>query len=164
MGHFFQVSLGQSSLLCWLLSPYWVYLKIFLFVCVHLSQDGFQQRGLWVGWYHLLWGGAPSLFDLQGTFLRLCSWEGLLDLENEKYVSSVFYVGRAQLLLPPAVLEYLSTGNDLQLISLRSRYLLSHYNCLRMKRQIWNKKILSHTSKYSIILLDYFWVTVLLLI
>ena len=28
------------------------------------------------------------------------SWEGLLDLENEKYVVSVFYLGRAQLLSP----------------------------------------------------------------
>ena len=54
----------------------------------------------------------------------MCSWEGLLDFENEEYV--VFYLlwGRAQLLLPPASLEYLSTGDELQLLSLRPIYLL----------------------------------------
>ena len=41
-------------------------------------------------WHHLLWDGAPSLFDLQGAFLRLCSQEGLLDFENEEYM--VFYL------------------------------------------------------------------------
>ena len=33
----------------------------------------------------------------------MCSREGLLDLENEKYVVSVSYVGRAQLLSAPAI-------------------------------------------------------------
>ena len=43
-------------------------------------------------------------------------WEGLLDLENEKYMVSlslISYTGRAQLLLSPAIifmLEYLFTG------------------------------------------------------
>ena len=43
-------------------------------------------------------------------------WEGLLDLENEKYMVSlslISYAGRAQLLLSPAIifmLEYLFTG------------------------------------------------------
>ena len=32
-----------------------------------LSKDGFQQRGLWVCWHHLLRGGAHSLFDFQGA-------------------------------------------------------------------------------------------------
>ena len=32
-----------------------------LCACASLSQDGFQCRGLWVGWHHLLWGGAPFL-------------------------------------------------------------------------------------------------------
>ena len=40
----------------------------------------------------------------------MCSQEGLLDLENEEHV--VFYLGRAQLLLPPAILEYPSTGDN----------------------------------------------------
>ena len=43
----------------------------------------------------------------------MCSWEGLLDFENEEYV--VFYLlsGQGSALLPPAILEYLSTGEKL---------------------------------------------------
>ena len=59
-------------------------------------------------------------FDLQEVFLRMYSWECLLDLEKEKYVVS--HLGRAQLLL--FILEYLSTGDDLQLFSLGPIYLL----------------------------------------
>ena len=59
-------------------------------------------------------------FDLQEAFLRIYSWECLLDLENEKYVVSL--LGRAQLLL--FILEYLSTGDELQLFSLGPIYLL----------------------------------------
>ena len=40
---------------------------------------------------------SPLPFDLRGTFLRMYSWEGLLDLENKKYVVSIFYLGRVQL-------------------------------------------------------------------
>ena len=40
--------------------------------------------------------------------------------------SSISYVGRAQHLLPPAVLEYLSTGDELQLLSLGPNYFLPH--------------------------------------
>ena len=54
----------------------------------------------------------------------MCSQEGRLDLEKEKHVVS--YLGRAQL-LPPLILEYLSTGNKLQLFSLRPIYLLPHF-------------------------------------
>ena len=32
---------------------------------------------------------TPLSFDLQGAFLHTCSWEGLLDFENEECV--VFY-------------------------------------------------------------------------
>ena len=39
------------------------------------SQEGFQERGLWIGWPH-------SPFDLQGALPRVYSWHGLLDLEN----------------------------------------------------------------------------------
>ena len=59
-------------------------------------------------------------FDLQEVFLRMYSWECLLDLEKEKYVVS--HLGRAQLLL--FILEYLSTGDELQLFSLGPIYLL----------------------------------------
>ena len=40
--------------------------------------------------------------------------------------SFISFLGRAQLLLPPAILEYLSTGDELQLLSLGPIYLLSH--------------------------------------
>ena len=36
----------------------------------------------------------------------------------------ISYLGRAQLLLPPAILEYLSTGDELQLLGLGPIYLL----------------------------------------
>lgn len=51
-----------------------------LCACASLSHDGFQCRGLWVGWHHLLWGGTPFLLTTGGPFLHLCSQEGLLDL------------------------------------------------------------------------------------
>ena len=51
----------------------------------------------------------------------MCSREGLLDLENEKHVVS--YLGRAQLLLL-FILEYLPTGDKLQLFHLGPIYLL----------------------------------------
>ena len=52
----------------------------------HPSQDG---RGLEVVWHHLVWGDTSSIFYPQGAFLKTCSWEDLLDLENEKYVVSL---------------------------------------------------------------------------
>ena len=45
-------------------------------------------------WHHLLRGGAPSLFDLHGAFLRMCSWRGLLDFKNEEYVVSYLPSGQ----------------------------------------------------------------------
>ena len=49
-----------------------------------------------MGWLpSLLWANAPSLFDLKGDFLHMCSWEGLLVVENDEYV--VFHLCRAQL-------------------------------------------------------------------
>ena len=54
-----------------------------------LSQDGFQRRGY--GWTDT----TPLL-----TSKELSSWEGLLDFKNEKYVVSVLYLGRTQIILP----------------------------------------------------------------
>ena len=53
------------------------------------------------------------------------SWEGLLDLENEKYVVTIS--GLSLSYYPPAIifiLDYLSTGDKLQLLNLRPIYLL----------------------------------------
>lgn len=69
MGTFLSGFLQPIILTCLVLSPCLVYLRVLPCVHASLSQDGSQWRGLWVGWHHLLWGGAPSLFDLQGAFL-----------------------------------------------------------------------------------------------
>ena len=53
------------------------------------------------------------------------SREGLPDFKNEIYVISD--LGRAQLLLHPAILEYLSTGDKLRLLSLGPIYLLPQF-------------------------------------
>ena len=42
-------------LLCLTLSPYLVYLRVLSCVNALLSQDGFQQKGLWVSGHHSLW-------------------------------------------------------------------------------------------------------------
>ena len=61
-----------------------------LCACTSLSQHG------------LVWGGAPSLFDLQGAFLHMCSRGGLLDFENEEFV--VFYLLSGQGPAPSIIL------------------------------------------------------------
>ena len=108
MGHFFQVPSDQSSSFAWL----WVCIcyNSESPLCVHasLSQDGFQRRGLWEGWQHLLWGGAPFLFGPWGAFLHMHSWEGLLDLKNEKYVVSLslIWAGLSSSLFLPLSLSW----------------------------------------------------------
>ena len=93
MGHFFWVSFDQSSCFVWFWVHIW-YISGSSHVCARtsLSQDRFLQRGLWVGWHH-------SPFNLQETFLCMGNRESLFGLKNEKYVVSVFYLGRAQHLL-----------------------------------------------------------------
>ena len=64
-------------------------------------------------------GVHPFPFDIRGGFLRLCGREGLLDLESEECVVSLSLIWAAPLLLAVIfVLEYLSTGDKLQLLSL----------------------------------------------
>ena len=63
------------------------------------------------------------------TSKKLSSQEGLPNFENEKYV--VFYQGRAW---PPLsiVLEFLSTGNELKLLTLEGPIcLLPQKHCLK---------------------------------
>ena len=87
MGHFFQVSFGQSSCFAWSVlgisqgAP----------TCVHLStrMDSSKEAQGWVGITYC--GEASfSLFDLQGAFLHLYSHGGHLGFENEKYM--VFFL------------------------------------------------------------------------
>ena len=56
---------------------------------------------------------TPSHLTSKQTFQ-----EGLLDLESEKSVVSIFHLGRAQLFSRSCILEHLSTGNKFQLFSL----------------------------------------------
>ena len=67
----------------------------------------------------------------------MCSQEGLHDFQNEKYMVS--YLGRAQLLLPPAIvfLEYLSREDKLQLGSLGPICLLPQF-CTYL-RSLWHE-------------------------
>ena len=73
-------------------------------MCRHelLSQDGFQQRGLWVALAF-----TPFL-----TSKELSSQEGFPDFENEKHVVSL--LDRAQPPLSVDTLEFLSAENELQ--------------------------------------------------
>ena len=43
----------------------------------------------------------------------MCSREGLLDFKNEEYVVFSLLSGQGSAFLPPAILEYLSTGDKL---------------------------------------------------
>ena len=85
MGHFFCVSSGQSSCFAWLRVRIWLSPGPPTCVRASLSQDGFQRRGLWVGWHH-------SFFDLPGAFLRVCSREGLLRVRSV-WSLSLFWAG-----------------------------------------------------------------------
>ena len=59
-------------------------------VCMHLLAKMDPRRGLWVDWHYLLSSGASSISDPRGNFLYLCNQEGLLELESEKYVVSLY--------------------------------------------------------------------------
>ena len=63
------------------------------------------------------YGVAPPPFDVRGDFLHMCGWEDPLDFKKEECVVFDLLSGRTQLLRPP-VLESLSTGEELQLLSL----------------------------------------------
>ena len=56
------------------------------FASLSQQMDSQQWRGLWVGWHHLLWGDAHSVFDPQRAFLHVYSWGGLLNFSDEEYV------------------------------------------------------------------------------
>ena len=90
-GAFLPGCLWPVILLCLVLSPYLVYLRILSCVCTHLSakMDSSKETYRWL---------TSLPLDLQGAFLCTHSREGLLDRENEKYTASVFYLCRAQFL------------------------------------------------------------------
>ena len=73
-----------------------------------LSQNGFQHRGLWEGWHYLKWGGIPSLFDFQGPFLHMCSWEASLTSRMRNMWSLYLLSGKDS--APPCSCHYLYLG------------------------------------------------------
>ena len=90
-GHFFQVSFDQWP--CWFDSKSESGLSQDI-SCVHahlLAKIDFSEETCW---HHLLYDNTPSLLDLQGAFLHMCSWEGLLGFENEEYVDFFFFSGQ----------------------------------------------------------------------
>ena len=76
----------------------------------------------------LLGGGASSLFDLQGAFLRMCSQEGLLDFAHEEYVVLYLLSGQGSASPPSCYFGVSVTGVKLWLLSLGPIYLLPQYN------------------------------------
>ena len=70
-------------------SPYLVYFRILLCVCACAHVFLSQARRQTITQHH-------SSFELQGTFLHICSRRGLLTLRMKNTCSLIFYPGRAQ--------------------------------------------------------------------
>ena len=118
MGHFFQASCGQFPCFAW----FWVHIWFISGsspVSSHsLSQDGFWWRGLWVGWHHLLWGVTTSLLTPRSVSAHVRSERSPWPWEWE---TCGLLPGQGSLL------EYLSTGDKLQLLSPGPVYLLPQF-------------------------------------
>lgn len=90
----------------------------YLLAKTHSSKEAYGEVDI------TCYGVTPPPFDVQGDFMRMCGWEDLLDFKNKECVVFDLLSGRIQLLLPP-ILESLSTGEELQLLSLGLIYLLA---------------------------------------
>ena len=133
MGHFLQVSFGQHLALPGSESIFGVSQDPPICECTYISRDGFQWRSLCIDWHHLLWGGASSLLTFREPFHSRVIWEISLTSGMTYMWSFIFYLGRAQLLFPPAIvffLEYLSRENKLQLGSMGPICLLPQFHVL----------------------------------
>lgn len=76
---------------------------------------------------------CPHSSDVCITFLWVCSCGGLLDLQNEKYMISIFPPSRRKLLS----WSYLFIGNRLEMLTLGPIYLLLHLDMwLKWKSEI----------------------------
>ena len=131
MGHFFWISFTDHFDLPGSESIFGKSQKLPTCVWACLSQDGFQWRGLWVA------DITPLL-----TSNELYSQEGLLDFENERYVVSSPLLGQdLASSLTPAVVEFLSTGNEPQLLTLGPIYPLLNMTIWKVRKFIsplWN--------------------------
>ena len=72
-------------------------------------------------------GGASSLLTFKEPFCTCVAGKVSWTLRMRNMWSSISYLGRARLLPPPAILEYLSTGDEIHLLSLGPIYLLPHF-------------------------------------
>ena len=127
MGHFFWVSPGQSSCSAWLSVHIW-YNSASSPVRVHLLAKMDSSTETLESLTPPIMGWHPSLFSPQGTFLCMNSWKDLFDLKNEKYVVSLSFIWaglRSSASAIIFILEYVSTGDRLQLLSLGPIYLVS---------------------------------------
>ena len=70
-------------------------------VCISELRWSLAQRPV-DSWHHLLWGDTHSPFDLQGIFLCLCHWGGLLNFDSKECV--IFSLGTVQ--PPPSLCFY----------------------------------------------------------
>ena len=136
-------------------------------VCTSLSQVGFYWRGLWVGWHHLWWGEAPSLLISKQHFCTC----GVRKVSLPSRMRNMWSpLGMAQLLFL-FILEYLSTGDKLQLLNLGYIFLVPQNHTVndlvsekpKLKlRQVWflgthtHKKFSSCTFQSSRVVLFFF--------
>ena len=67
-----------------------------MFVCASLSQDEFQQRCLWVGWHHLLWSGALSLWPSKRLSVSCVVGKVFWTFRMRNMWSFISYLGRDQ--------------------------------------------------------------------
>ena len=108
MGHFFQVSLGQSS--CFAGSKFGYGISQGPPICAFLSQDGIQGRDMWLGWHQLPWGDTPSLLTSIEPFWTCVVGKVSLTL---KMRNLWFLSGQESARLSLLLFEYLSTGHEL---------------------------------------------------
>ena len=112
-------------------------------MCVHFSakMDTSEKS---VTYYGVV---PPPLWFFKELFCTHSMYSGMsLTLRMRNMSSFISYLGWAQPLLPPAILEYLSTGEKLQLLSLGPIYSLPHnylfidhyeIDLTRTKRNFW---------------------------
>ena len=128
-GAFLPGFLWPIILLCLVLSPYLVYLRILPCVCAHLlakmdsSEEAYGQVD--ITYYEVT---PPPFLTSKEPFCVCVVGKVSLTSRMKNMWSFISYLDRAQLLLPPAILEYLSTGDKLQLFRLGPIYLLPHYD------------------------------------
>ena len=131
MGHFFLGFLWTIILFYLTRSLYLVYLKVLPCVCIH-PLGKMDPREEAYGQVDITYSGVvtPPFLTPKEHFCTCVGRKAFLTLRMRKCGLFIFYLGRAQLLLPPAIvffLEYLSREDKLQLGSLGPICLLPQF-------------------------------------